>query len=56
MVGIGMQQFGPQPNEQLLPEATHEAGVLVINNLARHAILTHHPLEEQVTAYGEVMV
>ena len=43
-----MQQFGTQPSEQLLPEATHEVGVPVSNKLARHAILAHHPLKEQV--------
>ena len=46
MVNSGMQQFGTQPSEQLLPEATPEARVLVSNTLAWHAILAHHPLEK----------
>ena len=52
MVGSGMQEFGPQPSKQLLPEATHEVGVSVSNNLTRYAILAHHPLEEQVSSLG----
>ena len=52
MVGCGMQQFGPQPSEQLLPEAAHEAGVPVGNDLTWHAILAYHPLEEQVSSLG----
>ena len=50
MVGHGMQQFGPQPSEQLLPEAAHEAGVPFSNDLAWHTILAYHPLEEQVSS------
>ena len=33
MVGHGMKQLGSQPGEQLLPEAAHEAGVPVGNDL-----------------------
>ena len=50
MVGRGMKQLGPQPGEQLLPEAAHEAGVPVSNDLPWHAILAYHPLEEQVSS------
>ena len=50
MVGHGMKQLGPQPGEQLLPEAAHEAGVPVSNDLPWHAILAYHPLEEQVSS------
>ena len=35
IVSSGIQQFGTQPSEQLLPEVTHEVGVPVSNNLAR---------------------
>ena len=52
VVGRGMKQLGPQPGEQLLPEATHEAGVPVSNDLAWHTILAYHPLEEQVSSLG----
>ena len=47
-----MQQLGTKPCEQLLPEVTHEAGVLVSNDLACHAILAHRPLEKQVSSLG----
>ena len=52
MVGRGMEQLGSQPGEQLLPEAAHEAGIPVSNDLARHAVLAHHPLEEQISSLG----
>ena len=52
MVSSGMQQFGSQPSEQLLPEATHEVGVPVSNNLTCNAILVHHPLNEHVSSLG----
>ena len=47
-----MQQFGPQPSEQLLPEAAHEAGISVSNDLTWHTIIAYHPLEEQVSSLG----
>ena len=50
MVGRGVKQLGPQPGEQLLPEAAHEAGIPVSNDLPWHAILAYHPLEEQVSS------
>ena len=52
MVGRGMKQLGPQPGEQLLPEAAHEVGIPVGNDLTWHAILAYHPPEEQVSSRG----
>ena len=52
VVGHGMKQRGPQPSEQLLPEAAHEAWVLVSNDLAWHTVPAYHPLEEQVSSLG----
>ena len=52
VVGHGMKQRGPQPGEQLLPEAAPEAGVPVSNDRPWHAILVYHPLEEQVSRLG----
>ena len=42
----------PQPGEQLLPEAAHEVGISVSNDLTWHTILSYHPLEEQVSSLG----